>query len=118
MAQEIEFTDTFLNDQEKAALNSIADSELMVNALKKVVLADVYFRGVFRPGIAPEPARNSALLVAIGCVQGQGVRTNEELGAETRAFAEAVVLVESGFSRLDKFKSVNKGKPEKKNPGR
>lgn len=113
MAQE--FIDSFLNDVEKDLLQQVADNPTVVNALKKLVLADVYFKGTLEPGKAPDPTRNAALAIALACGAGQAVRTNEELGQDLRAFAEGVRLVESGFSRLEALKSAKSApKPEKK----
>lgn len=98
----MEFTDTFLTDVEKDAIQTIADNALLFNALKKVVLADVYFKGVLRDGMSPDPTRNAALAFAFAPTQ----KTNEELGQDIRGFAEGVRLVEGGFARLEKFKSV------------
>ena len=97
-----EFINSFLSDVEKSALQAVADNALVVNALKKVILADVYFKGTLRAGIAPDATRNSAFALAFAKPDA----SNESLGADVRAQSEGVRLVESGFSRLDKFKSV------------
>lgn len=103
------FEDTFLTDVEKDLLGTVADNALLMNALKKVVLADVYFKGVLRAGMSPEPTRNAAIAFAFAAE----AKTNEQLGEDIRAFAEGVRLVEGGFSRLDKFKT---GKPAAETP--
>lgn len=97
-----EFTNSFLSDAEKSALQDVADSALTVIALKKVILADVYFKGVLRVGIEPAASRNAAFALAFS----KPDMSNEVLGADLRAQAEGARLVEGAFSRLDKFKSV------------
>ncbi len=98
---ETEFTDLFLSDVEKDLLGTVADNPLLLNALKKVILADVYFKGTLREKMAPDPTRNAAIAFAFAAEP----KTDEQLGQDIRAFAEGVRLVEGGFSRLDKFKT-------------
>lgn len=118
MAQETDFIDSFLNDVEKDTLQQIADNPTAVNALKKLILADVYFKGTLEAGKAPDPTRNAALSIALACGSGQAVRTNEELGQDLRAFAEGVRIVEGGFGRLEKLKSAKTAPAPEKKSGR
>jgi hypothetical protein len=111
--KENEFYKTFLNDIERDALSTIADKPTAINALKKVLLADVYFKGTLRTGIAPDPTRNAALSLAIT----NSTATNEVLGQDVRAIAEGVRLIEGAIGRLEKFKSV-KPAPAKRVSGR
>lgn len=118
MAQDTEFIDTFLNDVEKDLIQQIADNPNAVNALKKLILADVYFKGTLEKGKAPDPTRNAALSIALACGQGQAIRTNEELGQDLRAFSEGVRLIEIGFGRLEKLKSAKTAPAPQKKSGR
>jgi hypothetical protein len=118
MAQDTEFIDTFLNDVEKDLLQQIADNPAAVNALKKLILANVYFNGTLEKGKSPDPTRNAAIAIALACGSGQAVRTDAELGQDLRAFAEGVRLVEGGFGRLEKLKSAKPAPAPQKKSGR
>lgn len=91
----------FLSQAEKDLLRSFADNTQLLEAVKKVVLADVYYKGTLRATIPADPTRNAALAFAFS----DKTPTNEQLGQDIRAFGEAVRLVEGGFSRVDKFKT-------------
>lgn len=107
-----DFIKSFLSDLEISKLAAI-DEPTMV-ALKKVLLADAYYKGVLLPGISPDPTRNAALLLAIAKPE----TSDAVLSANLRAQAEAVQLVESGFKRLIELKNVPTPKPAKGNPAR
>lgn len=111
---EKEYYDSFLSDVEQGLLCQIGDSEPLMNAISKLLLADVSFKGVLRKNIKPDPTNNAALALAFS----QEPKTNEELGADLRAFAEGVRLVQSGVARLAKFKTPPKGGNGKPNRGR
>lgn len=105
-----EFIDSFLTDQEKDAVrSSVADNPLVFGALQKIVLADVYFKGVLRKKVTADPTRNAAYALAFS----QTSLSNELLGADIRAQAEGVRLVEMGFKRVLSLKSdkPKEGKP-------
>lgn len=104
-----DFTDQVLSDVEKSALTAFADNAIAMGAVKKILLAAGYHNGTLRAGAenAADPTRNAALALAF-----EKGFTNEQLGQDIRALAEAVRLVESGFKTLDKYKSPPKpGKP-------
>ena|SRR6185503_472722 len=109
-----DFTDSFLSDAEKGALTAIADNMLALLALKKVLLADVYYKGVLRKDVDPDPTRNAAFALVIT----QPNLTNEQLGADLRAQAEGARLVEMGIGRLEKFKTPEKAPAPQGNRGR
>jgi hypothetical protein len=97
-----EFIDSFLTDQEKDAVRaSVADNPLVFGALQKIILADVYFKGVLRKKVDADPTRNAAYALAFS----QTALPNEVLGADIRAQAEGVRLVEMGFKRVLSLKS-------------
>lgn len=114
MTPELDFLDTFLSDVEKNALAQVADSVVLLNALKKVLLTDVYFKGTLIKDVAPDPTRNAALALAFTAP----TTSNEVLGQDVRAQAEGVRLVESGFKRLETFKTDGKPKAGKPKTGR
>lgn len=94
--------DHVLSDVEKDLLITFMAKPVLVEAVKKVVLASVYFNGTLRKDEPADPARNAALSLAFNSLAAV---SNENLGADIRALTEGVRLVETGFSKLDKFKS-------------
>ncbi len=103
-----DFIDSFLSEVEQEAIRKVADSKVTFEALKKCVLADVYYKGTLRKDVPSDPTRNAALAFAFS---GQAT-SNEQIGEDVRALAEGVRLVEGGFSRVEKFKS--QGRPVEK----
>ena len=102
-----EYIDSFLDDNEKAALEYFADSDTMQQAVKKVLLSVVYSSGTLVPGKEPNAKRNGALSTAAAAKQ-LGL-TNEVLGADIRAFYEAISLIENGYDNFALYKK----QPEK-----
>lgn len=98
-----EFIDQVLTDAEKSALTSFADNAHAFNAAKKILLAAGYYNGSLRTDMNPDPLRNAALTLAV-----EKGFTNEQIGQDVRALAEAVRLVDLGFKELEKFKSPPK----------
>lgn len=105
-----------LDDLEKSKITSFCEDRIMFEAVKKYLLVYMYQDGVAKPS---EPHRgnvNWALSLAFNAnapAQMGGVpRTNEELGADLRAKAQAVQVIESGFSELLNIK-VDKSSEEK-----
>lgn len=109
-----DFTKTFLNDIESDSLRSIADNPVAMMALQKILLASVYYNGVLRPGMKPDPTRNAALSLAITSTN----LSNEILGQDTRAMAESVRLISAGFTKLEKFATPKQDANSGKNPAR
>lgn len=99
---DIQFLQSFLSDIEIESLTSIANSPLALGAIKKIILADVYYKGVLRANVDADPTRNAALLFAFSDKD----ISNEKLGEDLRALGEGVRLVEGGLTRLEKLKSV------------
>lgn len=108
------FLDSFLSDQERDSLQTIADNPTAMCALKKLILADVFYKGVLRKGLEPDPTRNAAYALAFSPTS----ISDEQLGQDIRGQAEGVRLVEAGFGRLEKLKSVGGSKETPPNPAR
>ena len=101
----------FLNDLEKEKIDYFNKDEVMKEAVKKVLLASIYHCGVQRKGKKSEPLKNPALAYAFN-----PQLTHEQIGAELRAFAQGVNMVENGFKDLEKYNKLVKGKENKNNP--
>jgi hypothetical protein len=98
----------FLNESEVSALRAFNANPTMKDAVKKVLLDNIYGQDVMKAGIAADPLHSRALVI----VQESFKEDNQVIGQRLRAFAEAVSLLEHGFNNLDKFTKVEK--PEKK----
>lgn len=87
-------------EQDKIAIFN--QDKVLFEAIKKVILKGVYSQGVLEADKPAIPMLNAALgLVA----QTQnGVISNEDLGADLRAFFEGAKMVEIGFNELAKIK--------------
>lgn len=98
----------FLSDIERAKIaEKLNSDEVLVNAIKKVLLWGVYGQGVLEKDKAPMPMKNAALGL-VGQTQN-GVISNEDLGADLRALFEGAKMVEMGFGKLAEIKSKQEG---------
>jgi hypothetical protein len=95
-----------LNDLEKAKIIQFNADPEMVEAVRKVILASMYSNGTLRPGVDASPMTNAAFAMVMKTVRGEGVMTNEEIGQDLRGLAHGVMLLESGFKRLEAIKPV------------
>lgn len=110
-----ELINTVLNDIEKAELQAFADNVTMREAVKKVLLLDVYFMGNMEPGKGADPLTNYALSMA----SHKGQYSNEALGADLRATWEGINTLQTAFDEISKFKSVPVTKGgDNANPGK
>ena len=112
--------DIILSDAEKEALVSFVSKPLMVQAVEKMLLASIYHNGTLRAGVAPDPLRNGALILAFGGKAENGKEyTDQELGADLRAYASGVRLIEQGLTKIkETFKEPVKATETPKKTGR
>jgi len=92
-----------LNETDKDILQQFIDNPQLVSAVKKVLLSAIYFEGTLNV----DSTRNFLLAFA------DGHKNDAELGQLVKARAEAVKLLEEGFNKLARFKTV--GKPKENN---
>lgn len=93
-----------LNDLEKSKIIQFNSDTEMVESVRKVILASMYSNGTLRPGVDSNPMTNAAFAMVMKTVRGEGVMTNEEIGQDLRGLAQGVMLLESGFKRLESIK--------------
>lgn len=92
--------DRILSDLEKDKLRAIADDDVALDALKKLLLTPVYYNGTLEAGQPADPTRNFVLSIT-----NRTDLTDEQLGQATRARADAVAMLENAFSILATFES-------------
>ena|SRR3990167_3162466 len=106
-----ELSNSILSAIEKDKVILFNQDPLMVEAVKKYILAVVYKQGVINAGQEHNSRINWAMNLAWGATDGKGMpRTDKELGQNLRAMTSAVQLIESGFKELLEIK---KPEPEK-----
>ena len=115
-----DFSKEILDEIETAKIISFCQDRIMFEAVKKYLLVYLYQDGVALKGEPHKGNVNWALSLAFNAnapAQYGGVpRTNEELGADLRAKAQAVQIVESGFKELLEIKAETKTEEVVENP--
>jgi len=114
MLEEKDFS--YLNDIEKAELEKFVENKTMFEAVRKVLLAGVYFSGTLKEG-EPANARNNFILAQLT----QPIMENapaQEYGLYTKALVNGVKLVETGFNDFEKFRKVEPEEKPKVNRGK
>lgn len=115
--QSREFSDKILNPVEQAEVQKFVENQTMFEAVKKILLAGIYFNGTLRAGEPADPTRNFTLsLVARSAQNGEQFFTNEQLGQDLRACSEGIRLVESGLKSLENYKTPPKPVGSAPNP--
>lgn len=94
----------YLSDIEKDKIINFNNDEVLVNAVRKVLLAVMYDNGTLRKDLAPDPLKNGALGLAFLAIGGKGVVSNADLGEDLRGLAQGVSLLENGLNQLSKIK--------------
>ena len=103
-----------LSSIEISKLELLAQDEVMIKALKKVLLFGVYYNGTLKKGEDANPLMNFALRI-----DEQNILTDAQVGAILRAKTEGLATVEGGFGVIELFKPVIvEEKVIEKNPGR
>lgn len=103
-----------LDTIEQDVLKKLVDDSQLMEVVKKVLLADVYYKGTLRKDMKPDPMRNAAFALAIQHPEF----SDEQLGRDLRAQAEGAKFVETAFTRLLKFKTPEKPPAPSRRSGR
>lgn len=99
------------NSVEYAKLQALAQDEIMMEAVRKAILAGVYYQGVLTPDKESDPLQNFMMVPA-----GDPDASNEKIGREVRAKYQAVCMIENGFKEIYKIKDDKDKTKAKKNP--
>jgi hypothetical protein len=106
----------YLSDLEQEKIIAFNQDTVLVDAVRKVLLAAIYTNGTLRKDLAPEPTKNAALSLAFYAMANGSV-TNDALGEDLRALAQAVRLLEGGLAQLSSIKPEPVGEVSPANPG-
>lgn len=96
-----------LTDLEIDKIEQFCTDEAMLEAVRKVLLANVYYMGALKKGEKLEPKNQAFNLLATAYQNGNQV-SNEVLGQEVRGLYEGVNMVEQAFGFLKTIKKPNK----------
>jgi serine protease inhibitor len=106
----------YLNDIERAEIEKFVENKTQFEAVRKVLLAGIYFNGTLVEG-KPADARKNFLLALLT----QPIMENapiEEFGHYAKSLIQGVKLVETGFNDFEKFRKVESEPKPKKNRGK
>ena len=93
-----------LSDLEKLKLKAFISDEVAVQALKKVLLADMYNVGVVKKEENLEPRKNWVYGIIMNEFGQDYNIKNEDIGAKVRAVVEGTRALELAFKELEKLK--------------
>lgn len=93
---------------EQSELEKINENPVLLSALKKVFLADIYINGTLsKEPMNDEYMRNFAFSLSFDARTGQEyARSNEDLGRALRACNEALRILNIAFQKIGKYKKV------------
>lgn len=96
----------FLSDNEKAAIIMFNESDVMKEAVRKVLLEALY-SGSLEKGQKADPLQNIALVF----VSQNLDKPDTEIGANLRALYHGINYLEIGFNNLAKYKRPKEANP-------
>ncbi|MFA6897239.1 MAG: hypothetical protein WCQ96_03065 [Patescibacteria group bacterium] len=102
-----------LSDIEIEKIEHLCKDEVLVEAMKKVLLSAIYENGTLRNGIKADPTRNAAF-AAVANYPGM---SDEQIGSDLRAQWAGVSALENGIKKLQGYKKETSDKKEEANPG-
>lgn len=102
---------SYLNDNEKAAIQVFYESDVMREAVKKVLLANLY-EATLEPGKGTDPLKNLALVFVSQNLEAEDAK----IGANLRALYHGINALEIGFNRLKDIKGVKPEPEPEENP--
>ncbi len=100
-----------LSDHEKQSIEAFCNNKVMYNAVKKVILSGIYEQGTLKEDEEPNPDENAAFHLASLSIKNP--IPDEILGQHIRGMWAGVNALVNAFDKLQSFKQVKKGKPEK-----
>lgn len=100
-----------LTDLEIVKIETFCGDKEMFDAVKKVLLAEIYSHGVVEKGFKHDPLQNGAFSLAALAVNNP--IPNEQLGEHIKSMWAGINYVENGYNKLPTIKSKKVVKKEK-----
>lgn len=96
------------SDKEKNELEKLNENPILMSALKKIILADIYQHGQLgKEPMGEQYMQNYAFSLSFDPNTGnEFARNNEDLGKALRASNEALRIVNIAFQKIGKFKKI------------
>ena len=107
-----ETLDSYLDNAEKQKIEQFVQDEMMMQAVKKVLLFSIYGAGRLLKGKPINNKENFALVYA--CQKGA---KPEDIGADVKACWEGINALENAYNDLEAYKPIPMPE-ELKNPAR
>ena len=104
--------DLILDDVEKVAFQMFVDNEKQFNAVKKILLWEMYQNGTLKKGEPATPLRNSAL--GLAAIMDEPTK----IGQRLMAMWEGINFLEGGFKQLLRYSRKDEPENKKENPAR
>ena len=109
----------FLSEAEEVALKKFIDNPVLMNAVKKMFLKDVYDSGTLKEGQTPDYTRNFCLSLLYNSDLSMEYKiNNQELGEKLRACIEGLRVVNCTFNRLENLRDVKPTEDDNVNPAK
>lgn len=105
--------ESVLSPVEISKVELLAQDDVLIGALKKILLFGAYYNGIMKKGETPNSLMNFALRI-----DEQNILTDAQVGAILRAKVEGIATVEGGFNVIESFKPFVIPKKEEKNKAR
>lgn len=109
-----QFYKDILNTSEQLELEYLNEKPVLLQAIEKVLLANIYSIGTLKPGEKPHFNHNFLFMLAN---QTDGI-TMEHLGADLKARTYALQLLQDSLTMIKTFKKAQVVKKDEKNPAR
>jgi hypothetical protein len=100
--------DEFLTDIEIEKIVKLCEDEVLLEAVRKVLLADIYSNGTLRAKVESDPTRNGAFAL----VSRFPGLSDENIGQDVRAQWAGVQALEMGIKKLKEYKLPKKESEE------
>lgn len=103
-----------LSEAEKGQLEAFCANQMMMDAVKKVLLFPIYDSGVMKPGETPIPRLNFFL----NLYTSRPSWKSEDLGEEVKVRSEALMLIENAFMEIEGYQKLEIPSEPKENIAR
>lgn len=108
-----DYLNSFLSENERNALIQFNGSDVMREAVKKLLLGVLYSNGRMTPNDPSNLTRNGAFAFV-----SQGIHTDEEIGHDLHTLWEAARMVENAFTDIKNFNQEAEKVGKKENQAR